>query len=82
MRSHWKIENGQHHRRDRTQNADRCPEVETNTARGLSLFRSLTVFLHEQQRRECGGKKSLPDYERHTCRQPGGLVRRFMSPPA
>ncbi|MCP5518690.1 MAG: hypothetical protein H7A45_15695 [Verrucomicrobiales bacterium] len=81
VRSHWKIENGQHHRRDRTQDEDRCPVAETNTARVLSLFRSLTIFLHEQQRYKRGGKKSLPDYELHICRHPGGLIRRFMSPP-
>ncbi|MCP5526966.1 MAG: hypothetical protein H7A47_09195 [Verrucomicrobiales bacterium] len=42
----------------------------------------LTIFLHEQQRYKRGGKKSLPDYELHICRHPGGLIRRFMSPPA
>lgn len=80
-RDHWKIENGQHHRRDRTQDEDRCLVRETNSARLLSLFRSLAIFLHEQQRDKRGGKKSLPDFERHVCRQPGGLIRRFLSVP-
>jgi predicted transposase YbfD/YdcC len=31
-RDHWQIENGQHHRRDRTQDEDRCTVRETNTA--------------------------------------------------
>lgn len=80
-RAHWQIENGQHHRRDRTQDEDRCTVRETNSARLLSLFRSLAIFLHEQQRGKRGGKKSLPDFERRVCRQPGAMIRRFMSAP-
>lgn len=79
IRDHWSIENGQHHRRDRTQDEDRCMVRETNSARVLSLFRSLTIFLHEAQRDKRGGKKSLPDFERILCRHPGGLIRRFTS---
>ncbi len=78
VRDHWKIENGQHHRRDRTQDEDRCTVRETNTARVLSLFRSLAIFLHEQQRGQRGGKKSLPDFERRNLQHPGGLIRAFM----
>jgi len=78
VRDHWKIENGQHHRRDRTQDEDRCTVRQSNTARVLSLFRSLAIFLHEAQRDKSGGKKSLPDFERHNVRHPGGLIRRFM----
>lgn len=78
-RDHWQIENGQHHRRDRTQDEDRCLVRETNTARVLSLFRSLAIFLYEQQRPQRGGKKSLPDFQRKVCRQPAALVTRFMS---
>ena len=81
-RDHWKIENGQHHRRDRTQDEDRCTVRETNSARVLSLFRSLAIFLHEQPRGKSAGKKSLPDFERHVCRQPGAMIRRFMAAPA
>jgi hypothetical protein len=79
-RDHWKIENGQHHRRDRTQDEDRCTVRETNSARLLSLFRSLAIFLHEQRGKR-GGKKSLPDFERHVCCHPGALIRRFVSGP-
>ena len=82
VRDHWKIENGQHHRRDRTQDEDRCTVRETNSARVLSLFRSLAIFLHELQRSKSGGKQSLPDFERRVCRQPAALIRRFLSPPA
>ena len=77
-RVHWSIENGQHFRRDRTQDEDRCTVRETTTARNLSLFRSLAIFLHERQRWLKKGKKSLPDYERQTLRAPGSLIARFM----
>lgn len=78
-RDHWKIENGQHYRRDRTQDEDRCLVRETNTARVLSLFRSLAIFLCENQRGRRGSKQSLPDFERKVCRQPGGMITQFMS---
>lgn len=74
-RVHWSIENGQHFRRDRTQDEDRCTVRETTTARNLSLFRSLAIFLYERQRLVKGGKKSLPDYERKNLRAPGPLIR-------
>jgi len=76
-RDHWSIENGQHYRRDRTQDEDRCPVRETMTARNLSLFRSLAIFLFKMQSQGQGGKKSLPDFECHVHRKPGGLIRRF-----
>lgn len=79
VRSHWGIENGQHHRRDRTQDEDRCTVRDTNAARNLSLFRSLAIFLFEQQRTKKKGKKSLPDFERRNLRYPGALIQRFMS---
>ena len=63
-RDHWQIENGQHHRRDRTQDEDRCLVRETNTVRVLSLFPSLAIFLYEGQRGRRGGQRSLPDFER------------------
>lgn len=78
-RGHWAIENGQHHRRDRTQDEDRCQVRYAMAARNLSIFRSLAIFLHEEQRKRSGGKKSLPDFERHIMRQPSRLIRRFMS---
>jgi predicted transposase YbfD/YdcC len=76
-RSHWSIENGQHYRRDRTQDEDRCPVWNTTAARNLSLFRSLAIFLFKRQARDQDGKKSLPDFERHVHRWPGGLIGRF-----
>lgn len=81
VREHWTIENGQHYRRDRTQDEDRCMVGETNSARVLSLFRSVAIFLHEQQRGKRGGKKSLPDFERRVCRHPGAMIHQFMGSP-
>lgn len=73
-RAHWSIENGQHYRRDRTQDEDRCPVRATTTARNLSLFRSLAIFLFKRQAKGQGGKKSLPDFECHVHRKPWGLI--------
>ena len=76
-RDHWSIENGQHYRRDRTQDEDRCAVRQTSAARQLSLFRSLAIFLFQQQADKKGGKKSLPDFEHQVHRQPWGLICRF-----
>jgi hypothetical protein len=80
-RDHWSIENGQHHRRDRTQREDNCTVRETPTARNLSLFRSLAIFLFQQQRKTRRGKKSLPDFEARNHSHPWTLIHRFMDPP-
>jgi predicted transposase YbfD/YdcC len=79
VRSHWSIENGQHYRRDRSQDEDRCTVRESTSARNLSLFRSLAIFLFELQRGSQRAKESLPDFERHNLRRPGALIRRFVS---
>ena len=76
-RAHWSIENGQHYRRDRTQDEDRCTVRETVTARNLSLFRSLAIFSFKQQEGKKGGKKSLPDFERQVHRKPWAIICRF-----
>ena len=76
-REHWSIENGQHYRRDRTQNEDRCPVRDSTTARNLSLFRSVSIFLFKAQEGHPGAKKSLPDHESHVHRKPCGLIRRL-----
>lgn len=44
IRGHWSIENRQHHRRDRTQDEDRCGMRNSRSAQNLSLFRSLAIF--------------------------------------
>ena len=76
-RDHWSIENGQHHRRDRTQDEDRCTVRDPVAARNLSLFRSLAIFLFQQQRPRQGGKKSLPDFEARNHSHPWTLIRHF-----
>ena len=76
-RNHWSIENGQHHRRDRTQDEDRCMVSETNSARNLSLFRSLAIFLFKRQAKDKGGKKSLPDFQSRNHSHPWALIHRF-----
>ncbi len=78
LRGHWTIENGQHYRRDRTQDEDRSQVHETRSARNLSLFRSLAIFLFEQQRGRSDGKKSLPDFERHVCHHWPRMIHRFI----
>ena len=80
-REHWSIENGQHHRRDRTQREDSCTVRHSRTGRNLSLFRSLAIFLFEQQRQRKGGKASLPDLESHSHSHPWALIHRFMDSP-
>jgi hypothetical protein len=76
-REHWTIENGQHHRRDRTQDEDRCMVRDTVSARNLSLFRSLAIFLFQQQRQHKSGKKSLPDFQSRNHSHPWALIHRF-----
>lgn len=76
-REHWSIENGQYYRRDRTQDEDRCPVQETTTARNLSLFRSLAIFLFKLPSKVKGTPNSLPDFQSYIHRQPGRLIRRF-----
>lgn len=76
-REHWSIENGQHHRRDRTQDEDRCTVSETVSARNLSLLRSLSIFLFQQWRQLKGGKKSLPDFQSRHHSHPWALIHRL-----
>ena len=79
VRGHWTIENGQPHRRDRTQDEDRCTVRHPTAARNLSLLRTLAIFLFELQRPGRHAKKSLPDFEKHNHRRPGTLIHHFMS---
>jgi predicted transposase YbfD/YdcC len=76
-RDHWSIENGQHHRRDRTQDEDRCTVRDTNAARNLSLFRSLAIFLFKQQTKGKRARKSLPDFQSRNHSHPWALIHRF-----
>jgi predicted transposase YbfD/YdcC len=77
VRSHWSIENRQHYRRDRTQDEDRCGTHNDSSAQNLSLFRTLAIFLLEQQRGGRGAADSLPLYEKRNMRRPRTLIDRF-----
>jgi hypothetical protein len=79
-RDHWSIENGQFHRRDRTQREDWCTVSDPTAARNLSLFRSLAIFLFKAQATGKRGKKSLPDFQSHVHCKPWGLIRRLTEP--
>lgn len=76
-RDHWSIENGQHYRRDRTQDEDRCPVRDTFAARNLSLFRSLAIFLFKQQAQAKDAQPSLPDFQAEVHRKPWAMIRHF-----
>jgi hypothetical protein len=76
-RDHWTIENRQHHRRDRTQDEDRCLVRNPRSARNLSLFRTRVIYLFERQRPRSGACRSLPDFQRRGCRQPGRVIQRL-----
>lgn len=80
LRGHWSIENRQHYRRDRTQDEDRCGIQNSRSAQNFSLFRTLAIFLFEQQRRGRDAARSLPMYEKRNMRRPRTLVDRFMTP--
>ena len=79
LRGHWSIENRQHHRRDRTQDEDRCGMRNNRTAQNLSLMRTLAIFLFEQQRGKPKAARSLPLYEKRIMRRPRTLIDRFVS---
>ena len=76
-RDHWSIENGQPYRRDRTQDEDRCPVRDPRTAWTLSLFRSLAIFLFQQQASAQDAPQSLPDLEAYVHRKPWSIIRRL-----
>jgi hypothetical protein len=77
VRGYWGIETRQHYRRDHTQREDHCQVRQPNTARNLSLMRSLAIFLYERQRGDRQGKRSLPDWQRKNHRWPNALIDRF-----
>lgn len=74
VREYWAIEIKQHYRRDHTQREDHCQVRHTIAARNLSLMRSTSIFLYEQQRRHRSSKQSLPDWQRKNLRNPNALI--------
>ena len=79
LRGHWSIENRQHHRRDRTQDEDRCGMRNCRAAQNLSLVRTLAIFLFELQRGKPQAARSLPLYANRIMRRPRTLIDRFVS---
>jgi hypothetical protein len=79
VRGYWAIEIKQHYRRDHTQREDHCQVRHSTTAWNLSLMRSLAIFLHERQRGEPQGARSLPDWQRRNERDPNGLLHLFQT---
>jgi hypothetical protein len=77
-RDHWTIENRQHHRRDRTQDEDRCRVRQPVLAHNLALIRTLVIYLFERQRKRRHARRSLPDFQRRCCRQPGRVIRQLL----
>ena len=77
VRGYWGIETKQHYRRDHTQREDHCQVRDTNSARNLSLMRSLAIFLYERQRWRRKGKRSLPDWQSQNHRNPNPLISRL-----
>lgn len=67
-RSHWSIENGNHHRRDRTYDEDRHPVREPKTASFLGALRSLAIFILLRFKRHQPDPEdfTLPDLHRWT----------------
>lgn len=67
-RSHWSIENSNHHRRDRTYDEDRHPVREPKTASLLGALRSLAIFVLLRFKRHQPDPEdfTLPDLHRWT----------------
>ena len=80
VREYWAIEIKQHYRRDHTQREDHCLVRHSVSARNLSLMRSASIFLYEQQRLKPNAKKSLPDWQRKNNRNPNPLTQQFVPP--
>ena len=81
VREYWGIEIKQHYRRDHTQREDHCQVRHPDAARNLSLMRSASIFLYEDQRPKRSGKQSLPDWQRKNMRQPGPLIGKLTGQP-
>lgn len=75
-REHWSIENGNHYRRDRTFDEDRCPVRDPNGAALLASLRSWAIFIFLQQKahQERPARYSLPKFQREMTRHQGRAV--------
>ena len=75
-RGHWSIENGNHYRRDRTFDEDRCPVRDPNGAALLASLRSWAIFIFLQQKphRKRPARYSLPKFQREMTRHQARAV--------
>lgn len=76
-RGHWSIENGNHYRRDRTFDEDRCPVRDPNGAALLASLRSWSIFIFLQQRptQKRPQRYSLPKFQKDMTRRCARAVR-------
>jgi hypothetical protein len=67
IRQHWgAIENGHHHRRDRTYREDNSPVRDPNATPSYAALRALAIFVAGQHKRaqKCPQNYHLPDFHR------------------
>ena len=67
IRQHWgAIENGHHHRRDRTYREDNSPVRDPNATPSYAALRAVAIFLAGQHKRaqKCPQTYPLPDFHR------------------
>jgi hypothetical protein len=80
LREHWAaIENGQHHRRDRTFREDQSPVRDPNAAPAYAALRALAIFLCVQHKRAQRRPQDyhLPDFLRDTTHRKATTIRWF-----
>ena len=69
IRQHWAaIENGQHHRRDRTYREDNSPVRDPNATPSYAALRAVAIFIAGQHKRVQKRPQTyhLPDFHRDT----------------
>jgi len=80
VREHWAaIENGQHHRRDRTYREDNSPVRDPNATPCYAALRCLAIFLCVQHKRAERRPQDyhLPDFLRWTGNRKTTVIRWF-----
>ena len=80
VREHWAaIENGQHHRRDRTYREDNSPVRDPNATPCYAALRCLAIFLCGQRKRAERRPQDyhLPDFLRWTGNRKTTVIRWF-----
>jgi len=80
LRAHWAtIENGQHHRRDRTFREDQSPVRNPNATPCYAVLRALAIFLCVQHKRAQRRPQDyhLPDFLRDTLQRKTTTIRWF-----